>query len=497
MALDFDERTGILSCEAGAVVSRKLVATGSPTGWTISGLPTGLSISSAGLISGTEASGSGLYPFTGTVTDGSSTVEFSGIWVVTPPSGFGESDELEFVIDAETGLVTLPGIPEGYDPGPPSLRVASEESTTPPRFAIKTGTRQRAAFIFERRGVRLDFGTLHSLSLPCREFSNKADFDLIRGQVTGGGDGEDTVYRAALFLDPDDWERLVRKRELPLGAAFDPLGAIRWVVNEGGTNYSEPRSLALSPISGKKPNLQTKTLSFTGVPALETADTFTLALALSVTGLPSQDCALSKGLDIAYADGTYVASAITGGVLDQGDDETASGQWRTRFQFVEAVGTASGLNVTVEVDASEVADVHRIVVDVQDNIDASISSGALVLSGDWEFTATDDAGVASAETFVLSNGDEESDVLSAATAIASAVEFDETAQTITFILSDDTYDSLTDDQVFGYWPREFVEGGGSRAATVSGTLSIASYTALRKRETETFRFRAEASLATE
>lgn len=502
-----DSRIGELYARKGDVVSIALVASNTPTGWSATGLPAGLSIhATTGVISGTVTADLNVYGYTVTATNVDGSDELTGYFVIdTQDSLVGAGQlALELVVDITTKKVRVTGMPAGILLGPPSLDASAD--TPPALFSVKRGERLPVSITFERDGIRQDFD-VDTITCMAKEFEPDGNFSLFTGGITKTGTGEDARYRTYLYLNPTDWDGILSDNEADLGTALNALTEIKTEITETGDAYDDTQTAALSPsLSGTVSATQDHVLSFSGVPKTSVAETFDLDLGLVVSGDSAQSVTVARTVDVSWNGSTYDVADLTGSASGSGTDNTAIGKWQSTLAQVGLSGTASGIDLTLRASASTVADRYQIAVNLNDTPNLSIVSGAIVhtsgpgIGDDFYGVTSDDASEAS---FTITHADVASGVKTNVNALASPfasevsdVFFDEDNQEIIFVLNNGTDDmaKIRHDLTSYEYSRAQLIAGGSKTGSVSGQLSIASIDNSFVHFTETFYTRLERSL---
>lgn len=507
-----DTRIGEFYAEKGDTISRTVVATNTPTGWSASGLPSGLSINSSGVISGTITADPNLYGYTLTATNADGSDEMSGYFVVADQSSLVGDDQLslELEIEVTTKKVRVLSLPDGIDFGPPSFSGEMEDGDTQKSLravlAAKRSERIPVSIVYVRNGKRQDYD-ISTISCVAKEIEPELEFELFTGGITKTGTGESARYRTVMYLDPDDWDGIFSNNEENLGTAINALAEIRTEITEAGDAYDQTEQSALSPaLSGTPSATQDDLLVFTGIPKTSAASTFDLDLDLVISSDSSQSVSIARTCDVLWNGSNYEVSNFTGSASGSGTDQTAIGKWQSTLTQLSMTGTASGLEITLRTSASTVADRYQIAINLDDSANLSIASGAIVHSSgvgngeDFYAVTSDDA---SEESLTITHGDVGSGIKTNFNALPSPfasevsdVFLDEDAQQIIVVLNNGTDDmaKIRHDLTSYEYSRVQLIAGGSKSGLVKAQLSIASIDNLFTHFTETFPARLERSL---
>lgn len=323
-----------------AIPSLSIVASNTPTSYAASPLPAGLTLNtSTGVITGTPtAAGLTETSITATNDDGTSAA-VSLVWNVqaTPP---GRGDPLDFELDYDliTGLVTIPGV-EAVE-GDPVLRIKRGD-----RFPVLVG--------LVKWGVLQDLGEDIGLRLGVKEFEPDRLVEISTGTPEREGTGDQARYRVMLRITPAAWSSILSDYEGDFETQAVAPGEIELTLGEIPELYDETVSVTGIDLyggigtggSGGDPAIE-ETLVFTDLIATEGAS-YSLTIALTVTGRSGQNVTLLRTLTITFSGGAWVISDLAGDDEVQGPVEGT--QWRVTLTNTDITGDADSVDVDVEI----------------------------------------------------------------------------------------------------------------------------------------------------
>ena len=216
------DTTSVLGFDRGSLVNYQPFASNTPTGWSATGLPTGLSIDSVtGLISGTaDEPGIFVVGLVASNGDGSSADHEITIGIGSEILGT-DAIGVEVDVDLATGKAVLRGVdPAGDD--------------APTRFA-KSGDQ-----IFIDVGFFKD-GSLQQI--PCtqvlftlKEYEGEDQLTLTSGVTELIGGGLDSRFRTMIDFDKVAIDNALSSYEGDVRTGFLGLGEIEWTYSYGDSN---------------------------------------------------------------------------------------------------------------------------------------------------------------------------------------------------------------------------------------------------------------------
>lgn len=327
-----------------AIPTLTLVASASPTEWSATPLPAGISIDEeTGVITGTPTA-SGLVSTTITATNGDGTSDpVTLVWnVQAQPTGAGEWSDLELDFDLVTRRVTIPGVET--QPGQPLFSVARDD-----KFNILLGVRKWGVL----RDVKPGSENV-GVKLALKEFAPELNLTVAGAAAapTKVGTGDLTRFRTPVWLDPESWAVLA-DYEGDRKTSLIAVGELELTVGTPPDLYDETETddeiELYGGLGGYLDNAFETTLVFTGLPATAGAS-YTLAISLVVTGRPGQNVGLNFTLDLAKPSTVWVVSNLTGEDTIQGAVEGSA--WRATLEVTEVAGDADSVDVDLRISTT-------------------------------------------------------------------------------------------------------------------------------------------------
>lgn len=258
---------------------------------------------------------------------------------------------VEMDVDLVTGKVTVLGAEEA-EWGPP-ITAPREEGKRRAALAVKSGDRFPVSIGFTRGGILQDL-PLSALAVGAKENAPEGLLELTTGTFVKVGSGSSARYKTDLIISSDAWLAALSNNEEDTGIYVDALAEIQLEMPSETEEVDETIALSLSPsLTGG--TSQADSFAFLELPQNATATAFTLTAQLAFPGRPSQNVALSRGLNLTWNGSSFTVSGVTGAASGQGTDETASGKWRSTFSITAMTGTASGVTVNTNTTASSVS----------------------------------------------------------------------------------------------------------------------------------------------
>jgi len=226
--------TSVLGYRKGQYFEYQMQATNSPTSWTASGLPSGMSINSSGLVSGAAIS-AGVYlvkVIASNATGPSTPLEVAmGIEDTNYNDGIG----IEVNIDLRSGSVSVPGITP-----------ASGQNASQAVMFLKYGDKVFLDIGF-LKGEELQTMAMASIVMNIREF----DGETVLVQSNGGleiiGTSDRPRYRILVDLDMPDLLNALANYQADYQTTFDAIAEFEWRVD-----YLEPGALSDEVIRSSK-----------------------------------------------------------------------------------------------------------------------------------------------------------------------------------------------------------------------------------------------------
>lgn len=223
--------TSVLGYRKGQYFEYQMQATNAPTSWTANGLPSGMSISNAGLVSG-AATAAGVYLVKIIATNGDGPSAPLEVAMGIEDTNFNDGIGIEVNIDLRSGAVSVPGI---------------------------TPADGNAAIMFLKHGdkVFLDVGFLKgeelqtmamaSIVMNIREFDGETALVQSNGGIEIIGSSDRPRYRILVDLSTPELLNALGSYQGDYQTTFDAIAEIEWRVD-----YLEPGALSDEVIRSSK-----------------------------------------------------------------------------------------------------------------------------------------------------------------------------------------------------------------------------------------------------
>lgn len=380
---------------SGASYSKQLTATESPTSWSLSGAPSGLSINSSGLITGTPiVTAATAYTMSVTATNGSgdSDAETWLLVVQASPTGASQNDFGRPIdIDMDTGKLRLPGRTD-WQPAdrPPTSGEGTAESAL---AAWKSGDR----FLLEIGVVKnevLQAPTIDWATVVLKEFEPETDYVISEGSVSTQGAGTSRRYVVPVYLNPDDFISPLSNNEADKFTAFDgrleiTLGQYHPAIDfdSGESQYNIVSNLDQG---------ETHSNTFDMDLDDEVNGRYDLTVQLLVPGDRSLEATITSVLEVAWdVDGSTFSVFMGGDLQTATGSSTVADDWDTTLELTSVTGDATGLQVATKVTTTEQVSARDITIDMEGGWTVSTGVGPYIVAGtagqnDWEFYDEDD-----------------------------------------------------------------------------------------------------------
>lgn len=350
-----DTRTSEQSWLTGRPQEWQPYATNTPTSWSATGLPSGVSIdSSTGLVSGTPTSrGVAIASIVATNGSGDSApllVPFS----VRGGAGLSQdpADQLALLMDFDltTNEVTIPGI----DPPAPIdvEELATETATTRIKrelMRVKSGEYFPILVGFTRNGVLQDINA-NRIELSARENEPEDSYEITKSatDVTKVGSGEDTRFRTNLFIPETLLESVFSNFEDDNGTQAGLLAEVSAAISTTAFDWTtEQKSSATFNMKGSSSD-RTDTISFTGLPEATTGPTTYTAMCevdFVKTESSSQDLVLPVSFTVNWNGSSFDVTDVPSAPSVTGTEVDAGSHWIATLQVDSVTGTATGVDV--------------------------------------------------------------------------------------------------------------------------------------------------------
>jgi hypothetical protein len=225
--------TSVLGYRKGQYFEYQMQATNLPTSWTANGLPSGMAISSTGLING-AATAAGVYLIKVIAANGDGPSAPLEVAMGIEDTNFNDGIGIEVNIDLRSGAVSVPGIT-------PSSSQASQAI-----MFLKYGDKVFLDIGF-LKGEELQTMAMASIVMNIREF----DGETVLVQSNGGleiiGTSDRPRYRILVDLDIPELLNALANYQADYQTTFDAIAEIEWRVD-----YLEPGALSDEVIRSSK-----------------------------------------------------------------------------------------------------------------------------------------------------------------------------------------------------------------------------------------------------
>lgn len=216
--------TSVLGYDRGDLVNYQPYASETPTSWSASELPAGVTIhASTGLISGT-ADDPGVYVVAVTATNGTGD---SAAFEITIGIGQGDlqPDGIGIDLDVElsTGAIALAGLEGGGD--------------SAPSLFVKSGDQLLLDIGFWKDDSLQDL-PITSVAFVLREFEGEGNLTLSDGAFLQQGDGPDTRFRILVDFDKTAIDNALSSYEGDIRTSFLAIAEIEWDINHGDASLA-------------------------------------------------------------------------------------------------------------------------------------------------------------------------------------------------------------------------------------------------------------------
>jgi hypothetical protein len=226
--------TSVLGYRKGQYFEYQMQATNTPTSWSANGLPSGMSISNAGLISG-AATSAGVYLFKAVASNSSGPSAPLEVAMGIEDTNYNDGVGIEVNIDLRSGAVSVPGIT------PTSGQNASQAV-----MFLKYGDKVFLDIGF-LKGEELQTMAMASIVMNIREFDGETVLVQSNGGIEIIGTSDRPRYRILVDLEPPELLNALANYEGDFQTTFDAIAEIEWRVD-----YLEPGALADEVIRSSK-----------------------------------------------------------------------------------------------------------------------------------------------------------------------------------------------------------------------------------------------------
>lgn len=225
--------TSVLGYRKGQYFEYQMQATNSPTGWTADGLPSGMTINSTGLVSG-SASAAGVYLVKVIASNASGASVPLEVAMGIEDTNYNDGVGIEVNIDLRSGAVSVPGIA-------PSAAKDSQAV-----MFLKYGDKVFLDLGY-LKGEELQSMAMASIIINIREFDGETVLVQSNGALEIIGTSDRPRYRILVDLNTPELLNALGNYEDDFQTTFDAIAEIEWRVD-----YLEPGALADEVIRSTK-----------------------------------------------------------------------------------------------------------------------------------------------------------------------------------------------------------------------------------------------------
>jgi hypothetical protein len=225
--------TSVLGYRKGQYFEYQMQATNTPISWTANGLPSGMVISSSGLING-AATAAGVYLVKVIATNGDGPSAPLEVAMGIEDTNFNDGIGIEVNIDLRSGAVSVPGIA-------PSSSQASQAV-----MFLKYGDKVFLDIGF-LKGGELQTMAMASIVMNIREFDGETVLVQSNGGIEIIGTSDRPRYRILVDLETPDLVNALGNYQGDYQTTFDAIAEIEWRVD-----YLEPGALSDEVIRSSK-----------------------------------------------------------------------------------------------------------------------------------------------------------------------------------------------------------------------------------------------------
>ena len=223
--------TSVLGYRKGQYFEYQMQATNAPTSWTASGLPSGMSISNAGRVSG-AATAAGVYLVKVIATNGDGPSAPLEVAMGIEDTNFNDGIGIEVNIDLRSGAVSVPGI--------------TPTDMNPAVLFLKHGDKVFLDVGF-LKGEELQTMAMASIVMNIREFDGETALVQSNGGIEIIGTSDRPRYRILVDLSTPELLNALGSYQGDYQTTFDAIAEIEWRVD-----YLEPGALADEIIRSSK-----------------------------------------------------------------------------------------------------------------------------------------------------------------------------------------------------------------------------------------------------
>jgi hypothetical protein len=356
---------------AGVAITGSIVASGSPTSYAATGLPSGIAFNTVtGVWAGTPlVQTQTTATFTATNGDGTSEPVTIIFIVMETPPGMGGPFDIMLDYEITTNEVTMPGV---TPPAPGE-----------PLFFAPRGTNRFLLLGVKYYGVLQDLNPASepiSVKIGMKEAEPERLLEITTAATSKVADKPDDQqrYRIPFRVTPANWGGTLSDFEADPGTQLNALAELQVLVGTIAELYDEDLVDSSIAIQGNITSAITGDHDFLDVPEFATSTPMRLTLTLAVAGRALQTVELVRTFNLIFTGGTYVISGLSGSTTGTGAIEGT--KWRATLNLTSLAGDADGVDADYSITTSADTTIPN------DYIEISGSGDGLILSnpGDGE-----------------------------------------------------------------------------------------------------------------
>lgn len=353
-APSINESFEVVSHASGAAFSQTFTATGTVTGWSVSGIAALEMGAATGVLEGVPSvSVATVYTVTVTATndDGSDSIEFQ--LLVSPTAVGGTQDDFgdEVDFDLLTRQLVIPGIGSPA----PSTEPSEEGADAAENFLMMVTSGERLDLLFglSKRGVLQDID-IDEIILTLKRFETDEAITVSQDVPTelGSGNG-DRRYRVPVYFDESELDPFLEQATGLERTFVDFYFRAQILKKDDASDFES--AVASSTISTLTQG-QTETDSFAITLTEELSSAlYQLTITLVVPGDTNLNITLTRTMRVTWDETDYAVASIEGSATGAGESTTEA-DWDTALENTSVTGTGTGLTVATSLTTSAQTD---------------------------------------------------------------------------------------------------------------------------------------------
>jgi hypothetical protein len=326
---------------SGVAYARTITATNTPTSYSASGLPAGLSMNtSTGAITGSpSATSATAYTASVTASNGDGTSTAQSWLIVVLPSVVGVAAngfKIPVNLDLATRKISLPGV---GSPQPAQRPPGAGDASAPLGCWIE-GERFTLSLGAQMAGVLQAVG-MNRIKVLWRPTGSDATIELHEDEsdVTATGSGTTARYEVPVYIDPAKVRGALGDGENPSGERVTGYLQIVSASSLDASDFAYSNTQTIASLTASDTEAKTFTVPLDSTSA--TALAYQVLLTLNnLPGAPS----VTRNLTVSYGGGTYTIATNTGDTSDTGS-EVGVGLFTPTLTATSVSATSTGLQI--------------------------------------------------------------------------------------------------------------------------------------------------------